>query len=136
MTTLVDTKAALITKLKTNTAILALLTDPLEIRELEWQGTKFSYPNIRLRVESFKRETANSSCNLFNAIANIYVFAEDASSLLCDRIASEIFNQLDTKSFSVGTTKFTGIKATQHGAMWVEESGSWRSEVNLNFQVS
>lgn len=136
MTTLVDVKASLITKLKASTSVVALLNDPLEIRELEWQGTNFSYPNIRVRVTEFVRQIPNADCQLYNVIASIYVFGEDASSLLTDKIASEVFTLLDTKSFSVGTTKLTGIKAKQFGAAWVEESGTWRSEVELRFQAA
>lgn len=136
MTSLIDMKSALITKLKSFTSVLALLADPLEIRELEWQSTKFSYPNIRIRVSEFNRQISNATCNMFDVIAVIHVFGEDASSLLTDKIASEIFNLLDTKSFSVGTVKFTGIKAKQFGAAWVQESGAWQSIVELRFQAS
>jgi hypothetical protein len=38
--------------LKANTNILAELNDNDEIREDNWQGDEFSYPNIRVRIVS------------------------------------------------------------------------------------
>lgn len=136
MTSVVNIKSALITKIKSFSSVLTLLTDPLEIRELEWQGTKFNYPNVRVRVSEFQRNTPNSTCSLFDVVAVIHIFGEDASSMLTDKIADEIFSALDTKSFSVGITKLTGIKAKQFGAAWIQESGAWQSIVELRFQAS
>ena len=45
-------QAALISKLLANITITAELDDAEEIRENEWQGTAFSYPNIRVRIIS------------------------------------------------------------------------------------
>ena len=94
MITLPDVQASIITKLKAAASITSLLTDVKEIREVEWVGSVFSYPNIRVRVESFDRVTAD--CNIFNVSVNIYVFGENSSSKLTNTIASAIFNLLDT----------------------------------------
>ena len=133
MITLPDVQASIITKLKAAASITSLLTDVKEIREVEWVGSVFSYPNIRVRVESFDRVTAD--CNIFNVSVNIYVFGENSSSKLTNTIASAIFNLLDTKQLKDSVvTPVTRIKARQFGADYIPDAGVWRSEVRLNFQ--
>ena len=138
MTTLVDVKRFLISRMKSDTAIVAAL--PIarkdDIREIEWQGTDFGYPNIRVHVESFERHTPGVECKLFDVAANILVFAEDASSLKADTIASVIWDALDTKTIGSNSIKLLNIKAKHFGAMWVSEAGLWRSEIVLGFQAS
>ena len=77
---------ALITRLKAATLVTNLLPDKLDIREVEWQGTDFGYPNIRVRVEKFQRHQMLPECNLFDVEAIIFVFAEDASSMIVNSI--------------------------------------------------
>lgn len=135
MTTLEDVQASLIILLKSSSAILARLSDPKEIREIEWRGAKFSYPNIRVRVNEFQRKDAD--CDIFNVSASVLVFGETASSLTINSIASEIFNFLDRKNIrSAMVNTVTRIRAKQFGAEFVEESSAWRSEILLQFQVS
>lgn len=137
-TTLVTVKQSLINKLKGEITVTSLLANANEMRELEWQGTKFLYPCVRVRVNSFERQTHGPNCNIFDVDASIYVFAEDASSLKCDIIASEIFTALDLKSFSdpINGVKFSGIRCIHIGADWAEERGNWLSLVQLKCTVS
>lgn len=135
ITSLVDVQIGLIASLKSSTTIVSYLPDPKEIREIEWVGEKFSYPNIRVRVQEYQRKDAD--CDIFNVVASILVFGEDASSMMTNTIASEIFNFMDKKSIkSSMMNTVTRIRATQYGAIYVEEQGVWRSEVKLQFQVS
>jgi hypothetical protein len=139
MTNLVLVKQALITRLKAESTVTSLLTNgATEVRELEWQGTVFKYPCVRVRVEEFQRHTPGSDCKLFDVSAIVYVFADDATSLKTDLIATAINDVLDTKSFSdvPTTTKFVGIKTKQVGAAWATDGGVWSANVQLTFQVS
>jgi len=131
--TLPDVQASLITKLKAATAVTSLLGGSTEIRELEWLGDKFVYPNVRVRVETFQRRDAD--CDIFNVVANVYVFGEDASSKRTNTIASAIYNLLDrTQLKDSVVTPVTRIKAVQYGADYIPDSGVWRAEIRLNFQ--
>ena len=139
MTTLVSVKQALISRLKAATTVTTQLTNgATEVRELEWQGTTFKYPCVRVRVEEFQRHTPGADCKLFDATAVVVVFADDATSLKADLIATAVNDILDTKSFNdvPTSTKFIGIKTKQIGAAWNMEGGSWQSSVQLQFQVS
>ena len=135
---LVKVKQSLVTYLKGEITVTSLLATPVEVREVEWQGTKFLYPCVRIRVDRFERQVHGPNCNIFNVNASVYVFAEDASSLKCDIIASEIFNVLDLKSFSdpINGVKFGGIRCVHIGADWVEERGNWSSVIQLTFIAS
>lgn len=133
-----DVQAALIAKIKANTTTTALLANANEVRELEWVASKFLYPNIRVRVADFERQAPD--CDIFDCLASVFVFADDASSLKTNQIASTVYDLLDTKNFSitVGTqlVRFGKIKAKQLGARWIEGSGVWQSEVTMSFRVS
>lgn len=132
--TLPDVQEAIITKLKSST-IPSMLLDPKDIREVEWVGSVYKFPNVRVRVESFERRDAD--CDIFVVMASVLVNGEDASSKLTNTIASEIYNLLDRKT--IISTKFknaTRIKARQIGANYLPEEGIWQSEVTLMFQVS
>jgi hypothetical protein len=132
--TLQDIQAALIAKLKAATSVTFLITDGAkEIRELEWVGSVFTYPNVRVRVESFSRIDAD--CDKFNVTASVYVFGENASSKTCNTIASAIFDLVDTHTLKDNTVSpVTRIKATQFGADYIPDAGVWRAEVKLTFQ--
>lgn len=135
MTNLQDVQAALITKLKAATTVTTLLKDPKEIREIEWVGSVYTFPNIRVRVMSFQRK--DSDCNIFNVTASILIFGEDSSSKLTNTIASAVFDLLDRNSLTSATVKsVTRMSAVQVGADYLSEAGLWQSEVNLAFQVT
>jgi hypothetical protein len=135
--TLVTVKQAIISRLRSSLLVTALLSSGAsEIRELEWQGTDFKYPNVRVRVDEF-RLMGDSNC-AYSVAATIYAFAENASSLIADKIGVEVFALFDRRAFTepATTLKFVAIRATQLGASWVEASGVWQSDVQLTFQVS
>lgn len=132
--TLPEVQASIITKLKAST-IPALLTDPKDIREFEWVGSVYKFPNIRVRVENFERKDAD--CEVFIVSCSVIISGEDASSKLTNVIASEVFNLFDTKTMKGTTFQTAGrIKAKQVGATYIPEAGLWQSEVMLMFQVS
>lgn len=134
-TTLTDVQAAIIAKLKATPSVTSLLSDPKEIREIEWVGSTFTYPNIRVRVAEFERK--NPDCDIFIVKANIFVFGENASSKTCNVIANEIYNLMDRKTITGTNVKsVTRIQAKQFGADYIPESGVWKSEVNLIFHAT
>jgi hypothetical protein len=136
MITLVDVKKGFIDKLKSSVSVTSLLSNSNEVREAEWQGVKFLYPNVRVFIEQFKRHTQTVPCSLFDVVAHIYVFADEASSLQTDLIAAEVWKLLDATNFVSNSIKFSGISAVHIGALWVDEGGTWRSEVLINCLAS
>lgn len=131
-----DVQKDLIAKLKSAPSVTGLLANPLDIREVEWQGTNFGYPNIRVRVDEFERHEKSPTCGLFDVAARILIFADDASSMLVNDVGSAIFDLLDTVSFSGSVAKLQGVHVAQAGAGWAEEGGAWQGSLSLTFRAS
>lgn len=98
-----ELQSALVAYLKTVTAITSLLvTEDVsvganEIREDQWQGTEFNYPNIRVRMVS-----NNPDCPGSDFTVSFMVFSQDFSTWEADKIAGIIGTSLNKKSFSQG----------------------------------
>ena len=140
MITLQKIKEALILRIKSTPSITSLLVDVNgvvhleEVRELEWQGTKFYYPNIRVRINQLT--PISTTCDSADVQAVVLVFGENASSLKTDAIASEIMSVLHGLTFNSSGTKLTGIRGVQYGADRLEDSGVWLSRVELQFRAN
>lgn len=100
-----EIQAAIVAKLKDNAALAAWLADrdsTDEIRELDWQGTQFSYPAVRVAAsEQFPGEPT-SKCFLTNGHVTfaIYIFSEHDSSQECDQLAKIVDDALAGKRLS------------------------------------
>jgi len=121
-----DIQAALISKIKANATIMALLSDSSEVREINWKGQNFTYPNIRVKINSAPFYRACYQ----NLDASIFVFSEQASSTEANDIAGTITNEYHNKSFSQSGVAFSHIIAEVIPAISVTMR-SWRSEVQL-----
>lgn len=99
-----EIQAALISKLKATAAIVAELTtagsSSTEIREDNWQGTEFEYPNIRVRMISNNPTGDLAECSVCKFSVSIMAFSESYSSLEADKIAGIISTSLNGKSFT------------------------------------
>lgn len=132
-----EIKAAWISKLKASASITALVSQS-EIRELEWKGTDFVYPNIRIKVGPLTPSTRSPLCMVFSSDVMIYVFSEEKSSKQADDIASTVADiTWNFKGFTVGNISISGINLTNvESAESVEgDNNSWRSVVNLSSMV-
>lgn len=92
-----DAQAVLISWLKGNAPVLVTLKDTKEIREKEYQGQQFSYPNIRVKIDSV---IPDPFCNYGKVLFSIDCNTEDKSSKNCNDMAGVIENQLHKKQFS------------------------------------
>jgi hypothetical protein len=99
----------------------------VEIRENEWQGRDFSYPNIRVRLISNTPLWAGD-CNAFRIYLGIQVYTEDASSLNCDRIAGIINSVLHDRHFSSNSIAFS-LRTTNLVPAIRSNIQEWRAEV-------
>jgi len=135
MKTLISVKVALISRLLNELDITSMLTIPTDIRELEYQGNAFRYPNIRIRINTVRYPGSDDRLCALDVDASIIVFNEHASSFSGDAIASKIVEKLHGKSFMQGDVRLSNIICVQHGADKVEESNLWVSVVNLSFKA-
>jgi len=126
----VDIRAAMMAWLKSNTAILATLTDTDEIRELHWQGEDFTYPDIRVTSSSVPNQ-----CSYSDVTMVISYYSEQKSSKQAITGQGVIAKQMHNKSIEQGSVKFDNMRvtslpdATQNGDIW-------KADVNLSMKAS
>jgi hypothetical protein len=141
MIDIVNTQSALIQWMKANAILPPLVpsTFGVEIRELEWRGDKFKYPNIRVRVKKVTPEMSYCNKGTFEAV--IVVASEEYSSLECNTIAGKVLQEIHGKSMNITippatVVKFLGIAGEQLSADFNLEANIWVSIINLSGGVS
>jgi len=120
-------QAAIVARLKAQTTVTAEVV-ATEIREDQWQGTDFSYPNIRVKMLHNRPQEDN--CNKTLVEVSVQTFSEDASSLPTDRIAGIISNVLHTVQFSSGSLHIT-LRVVDLVPSTRSNARTWMSEVLL-----
>lgn len=128
-----DIKAVLIARLKSIPAITDELQSPDEIRESQWQGTTFTYPNIRVRILS-NQPMGVDSC-YHDIRAGIQVHSELDSSKEADHISGIIVSELNDKAFRLNDVNCI-LTATNLVPALRTEQLVWRSEVLFNIVAS
>ena len=127
-------QSAWVAYLKSNATILAELPDNDEIREDNWQGDEFSYPNIRVRIVS-NSPVAGRDCNLHDLVIGTLAFSENASSQQADRIAGIIADELHDKQFVSENIAF-GVRASDLIPAVRTDERTWRSEMISSIRAS
>lgn len=128
-----EIQAALIAYLKGQSTITSEVTHTVEsksivdIREDQWQGRDFAYPNIRVKLIS-NTPLWSGECNSYRIYFGIQVFTEDDSSLNADRIAGIINSILHSRSFSTSGIAFS-LRTTNLVPAIRSDIQTWRSEV-------
>lgn len=132
-----DIQAAWIAKSKAFTAITSQVP-AVEIRENQWKGTNFSYPNIRIKLGDLTPNTSNPNCQIFKSPVSFLIFTEEKSSKQADDIAKVICNEFWGKSFTVNGVRFSGIVLDSVSPADVPEddTNSWMASVNFTALVS
>ena len=123
-------RTAIIAKMKANATILATLDDTDEIRESSWNGTQFSYPNYRVRIN---RITKYQDCYQ-ELDASIFCYSEEQSSQEAEEMAGTVANELDEQSFTQSGIRFTEIEVDIIPAI-KETNLEWRSEVIIRSTI-
>ena len=127
-----DVKAGLVTKIKSLVSVTDLLASVDEVRESQWQGTSFEYPNIRIDLDTL---SPIAICNSYTGLAYLQVYSEDASSREANAITCELRDELHNKSFVRNSIRFNTIVTGLVPAIRVDER-TWRSEVVLKLIMS
>lgn len=122
-------QAALITRAKARTNITDLVTAD-EIREAQWQGTEFTYPNIRLALGN-QIPLGEAQCNNSLIDFSFTIRSEKDSSQEADNIAGAVSEEFFDKSFTVDNVRFSRIRLTGLASAVREDRRTWRAAVNL-----
>jgi hypothetical protein len=131
-------QAAIIARLKANATIKALVvsgtfqdeTWDADIREDQWQGTTFGYPNIRVRLLP-ATPLGDKDCSLIRFSVSLMAFSEEGSSLEADQIAGIINNELHGKTFTSNNIEISLRSASLIPAVRTD-TRTWRSEALMN----
>lgn len=133
-----ELQAALVARLKANTIITPLLGSGMyadetwerDIREDQWQGTSFAYPNIRVRLLPTS-PLGDRECSQLRFSVSILAFSEAGSSMEADQIAGIINNELHGKTFTSNSIEISLRLASLIPAVRSDDR-TWRSEVLMN----
>lgn len=124
-----EIQTALVAYIKANANIIAELDAGAdEVREYQWQGTQFTYPNIRVRM--IDNIPLDRNCNHSTIRFSLLVFSEDASSLEANRISGIINSELHDKSFTYTSIGFS-LWTTNLVPAIRQDARTWRSEVMM-----
>jgi hypothetical protein len=119
-------KAAMIAEIKERNTILSLLASNEEVRETQYQGTTFGYPNVRVRVIE-NVPYGYSGC--FHKIqVGIQVNSEEKSSKEADHISGIIGRELHDTCFSQNGVTIS-LRLTNLIPALRVETQTWRSEI-------
>jgi len=120
-----------IAQLKANASLIAELvafdSSANEIREDQWQGTEFSYPNIRVRMIRNVPDGDTTDCNGSSVELSIMVFTQDYSSLEADKITGIISSSLHGKTYSANNVELF-LRTTNMIPAVRSDRTTWRSE--------
>jgi len=127
-------QAAIISYLKNNSDITGELpAGATEIREDQWQGDEFTYPNIRVRL--INNDPDMKQCDLHSVLFSCLVFSESTSSQQADTIAGIIGITLHERSFMSNNIAFSATVTDLVPAIRSDRR-TWRSEAIMSARVS
>lgn len=111
----------------------------VEVREYEWQGDTFTYPNIRVELEDSRFYfDEQGRCNLQLIEFSVYIFSEQKSSKECSQIKTQLLNSLTGLGFSnqpLGL-RFTPLRLVDNVPAVRQDERTWRSQIKLSTKVS
>ena len=131
-------QAALISRLKANNTITSLIvsgtaqdeTWHTDIREDQWEGTSFGYPNVRVRLLP-SSPLGDKDCHIIKFSVSFLVFSEEQSSMEADQIAGIITNEFHGKTFLANNIEISLRLASLIPAVR-SDTRTWRSEALMN----
>ena len=126
-----DIQAGLITYLKANTTIVALLASGTSIKEDQWQGTTFVYPAVRIDLDA---QLPKANCDGGEVTFSVLCYSEDASSQEADELAGTINDELHRKSFTSSSIRYSIYSQGLIPAIR-EDDRTWRSEATFHATV-
>ena len=109
---------------------------PIEVREWQWMGTQFTYPNIRIDLTvDYNQER----CNWHNISVDFYVTSQKSTSKECSQLAGIIANAYTPKTFLSNSLQFYGVlvqSMSKPKALGATSSESeWQTKVSIKAKV-
>ena len=121
-----EAKSAMVAYLKTLTTLTSLLASANEIREVQYQGTEFEYPNVRVRI--IENNPVGTSGCYHKFRIGIQVYSELESSREAEIISGIILEELNDRPFTQNSLNVIMRITDVVPALRVDER-TWKSEV-------
>ena len=108
-----------------------------EIREWDWQGDTFTYPNIRVELEDNKPYyDEQQRCTLQNVEFSVYIFSEQKSSKECSQIKTNIINSFTTISNQSLGVASTVARIVESVPVIRQDEATWRAQIKYSCKIS
>src|ERR1035437_10142192 len=127
-----DIQAAFVTSLKADTLVTAVMLAD-EIRENQWQGKDFIYPNIRIDMLP-ERPATMSNCEGNYVDVLFRVFSEQTSSKEANDIAVQIANKFHNKSITMSGRSFLLVCTSLVPANRIDKN-TWEAQARFTGTV-
>lgn len=130
-----DIQEAVVAALKADAPLVALTTED-EIREAEWQGKEFKYPNVRVLVLHGPPKGEGPCIGKTRKVSFLTAVAStDSSSKECSKVAAVVADalngkQLTSDAFQSGTVRLRDYP----GALFEIAAEAW--ELDLTWEVN
>lgn len=127
---------ALVAKLKDTAAVTAICTAD-EIREGQWQGKEFKYPNVRVALGTQIPLINWDQCAQARASLAIHIYSEKRSSQQADQLAYEVNVALHKKSWDETSDSFRvhRIRSVGLNSAIRMTDRVWRAQALFNVDV-
>lgn len=121
-----EIQSSMVAYLKANVNAVAygLASGNVEIREHEWQGTEFTYPNVRVLILDATPDKSNCISEEVNI--EVQTFSEEASSYQASRITGIIGDVLHDKTFNSNGLRISAWVTRLNRATRINEA-TWQS---------
>lgn len=127
-----DIQAGLVQYLKAKVALTALLTGgAADVREDQWQGTTFTYPAVRVSLDT---QFPFADCNKAKLTFSVLCFSEKDSSQEADSLAGVVNDLLHKKAFTSNSIRFILYSNGLIPAIR-QDHRTWRSEATFRATV-
>lgn len=99
------------------------------VSELNWRGDVFTYPNVRIALESQTDATPDSNCTPVFVDWSAYVFSEKHSSREANEIAGLIAVYFKGRNFTSNGLRFARVEILENIPALQDDPNTWRSQV-------
>lgn len=124
---------AIVSHLKSKTT-LTNVVGVNEVREYQWQGLDFTYPNVRVQLLPFS--PSKDGCLYQDISFNVLCFSEQASSLESSQIAGIITTILHDTAFTSNNVAFNQCMVRSITPPYRQDTNTWRSTVLVVSRIS
>jgi hypothetical protein len=122
-------QAALIAKATSSATLTAAPLSSGTVLEYNYQGTDWSYPCVRLQLESNNKDIDSLGSCPSVAEFSWYVFSEQGSSKQANQLAGRVVAAFEDLSFTQNGIKFSKIKILENIPAIRQDVRTWRAQV-------